>query len=122
MQQNWMSRFSDNIKDYQGYSIGKLFKMLNDPETISLAGGLPSPETFLKQELQQISQNRLQQEPDKIMQYTDISGEINLIEAVVQFLTGCCLNRYFEIINFGECIIYSELGFTAAQPMISAGW
>jgi len=86
MQQDWMSRFSDNIKDYQGYSIGKLFKMLNDPETISLAGGLPSPETFLKQELQQISQNRLQQEPDKIMQYTDISGEINLIEAVVHFL------------------------------------
>jgi 2-aminoadipate transaminase len=86
MQQNWMSRFSDNIKDYQGYSIGKLFKMLNDPETISLAGGLPSPDTFLMQELQQISQNRLQQEPDKIMQYSDISGEINLIEAVVQFL------------------------------------
>ncbi len=86
MQQNWMSRFSDNIKDYQGYSIGKLFKMLRDPETISLAGGLPSPETFLKQELQQISQDRLQQEADKIMQYTDISGEIHLIEAVVQFL------------------------------------
>jgi 2-aminoadipate transaminase len=86
MQHNWISRFSDNIKDYGGYSIGKLFKMLNDPEMISLAGGLPSPETFLKQELQQVSNMQLQENADKIMQYTDISGEMNLIEAVIQFL------------------------------------
>jgi len=27
MQQDWMSRFSDNIRDYDGYAIGKLFKL-----------------------------------------------------------------------------------------------
>jgi 2-aminoadipate transaminase len=86
MPQNWMSRFSDNIKDYQGYSIGKLFKMLKDPAMISLAGGLPSPDTFLKQEFRQFSQIRLQDDVDKIMQYTDISGEPELFEAVIQFL------------------------------------
>jgi 2-aminoadipate transaminase len=86
MPQNWMSRFSDNIKDYEGYSIGKLFKLLNDPEIISLAGGLPSPDTFLKHELQQVSQKRLQEDADTIMQYTDISGEMTLVEAVIQFL------------------------------------
>jgi 2-aminoadipate transaminase len=86
MQQNWMARFSDNIKDYEGYSIGKLFKMLNDPAMISLAGGLPSPDTFLKDDLQRVSQQRLQEDADTIMQYTDISGEKNLIEAVIQFL------------------------------------
>ncbi|CAB1061920.1 Transcriptional regulator, GntR family domain / Aspartate aminotransferase (EC [Olavius sp. associated proteobacterium Delta 1] len=86
MQQNWMSRFSDNIRDYDGYAIGKLFKLLNDPATISLAGGLPSPDTFLKDDLQRISQRRLQEDADTIMQYTDISGEMDLIEAVIQFL------------------------------------
>jgi 2-aminoadipate transaminase len=86
MQQDWMSRFSDNIRDYDGYAIGKLFKLLGDPEIISLAGGLPSPDTFLKDELQQVSQKRLQEDADTIMQYTDISGEMDLIDAVIQFL------------------------------------
>jgi len=86
MPQNWTSRFSDNIRDYDGYAIGKLFKLLSDPETISLAGGLPSPDTFLKDDLQRISQQRLQQDADTIMQYTDITGEMDLIEAVIQFL------------------------------------
>jgi 2-aminoadipate transaminase len=86
MPQNWAFRYSDNIKDYEGYAIGKLFKLLNDPETISLAGGLPSPDTFLKQEFQQVSQKRLLADADRIMQYTDISGETGLIEAVIQFL------------------------------------
>jgi len=86
MPQDWMSRFSDNIRDYDGYAIGKLFKLLGDPETISLAGGLPSPDTFLKNDLQRISQQRLQQDADTIMQYTDITGETDLIEAVIDFL------------------------------------
>jgi 2-aminoadipate transaminase len=86
MRQNWMSRFSDNIRDYEGYAIGKLFKLLGDPETISLAGGLPSPDTFLKDDLQRVSQQRLQDDADTIMQYTDITGEKNLIEAVIEFL------------------------------------
>ena len=86
MPKDWMSRYSDNIKNYEGYSIGKLFKLLNDPEIISLAGGLPSPDTFLKHDLQRVSQQRLQEDADTIMQYTDISGEPNLTEAVMQFL------------------------------------
>ena len=92
MPQDWMSRFSDNIRNYEGYSIGKLFKLLNDPEIISLAGGLPSPDTFLKQELQRASQQRLQEDPDTIMQYTDISGEVGLIDAVIQFLKADRIN------------------------------
>ena len=86
MQQDWRSRFSDNIRDYDGYTIGKLFKLLSDPDTISLAGGLPSPDTFLTNDLQQISRKRLEEDARTIMQYTDITGEMDLIEAVAQFL------------------------------------
>ena len=84
MQKNWLSRFSDNIKGYEGYSIGKLFKLLNDPEMISLAGGLPSPDIFLKDDLQRISQQRLKEDADTIMQYTDISGEMAMTGALGQ--------------------------------------
>ena len=44
MIQEWNERFSENIRRYGGYSIGKLFALLNDPEIISLAGGMPSPD------------------------------------------------------------------------------
>ena len=86
MRRDWSSKFSDNIKDFDGYSIGKLFKLLNDPEIISLAGGLPSPDVFLKDDLRRISQERLLTEIDKIMQYTPITGEDELIKAIQRFL------------------------------------
>jgi len=86
MIKDWQTRYSDNIKNYGGYSIGKLFKLLSDPEIISLAGGLPSPEMFLKDGMRKASQNRLQENIETIMQYTDIQGEKSLIEAVIQFL------------------------------------
>jgi 2-aminoadipate transaminase len=86
MEPSWKTLFSDNISPYEGYSIGKLFKLLGDPQIISLAGGLPSPDMFLKDELQGASQHRLHADAEKIMQYTDIPGEDSLIEAVIQFL------------------------------------
>ena len=86
MKKDWNSQFSDNLKEYGGYSIGKLFALLSDPEIISLAGGLPSPEMFLKDGMRAASQNRLQENIETIMQYTNIKGESDLIEAVIKFL------------------------------------
>ena len=86
MIQDWHSRFSDNIRDYGGYSIGKTLKYLKDPEIISLAGGLPSPEVFQTEEFRSISQRILKQNIDRIMQYSGIPGENGLIEAVIRFL------------------------------------
>ena len=83
---SWKTLFSENIYPYQGYEIGKLFKLLHDPEIISLAGGLPSPDTFLKDQFRSVSRQRLIERIDRIMQYTDVSGEADLIEAVIQFL------------------------------------
>lgn len=74
------------MKDYEGYSIGKLFKLLNDPEVISLAGGLPSPDLFLKDETRRASQRYLEDRIEQIMQYTPVSGETALIDAIIQYL------------------------------------
>ena len=83
---SWKTLFSENIKPYKGYAIGKLFKLLHDPEIISLAGGLPSPDTFPIDRFRNLSGQRLREDIDRIMQYTDIVGESELVEAVIQFL------------------------------------
>ncbi|MBN2460774.1 MAG: PLP-dependent aminotransferase family protein [Candidatus Cloacimonetes bacterium] len=83
---NWQTRYSDNIREFGGYSIGKIFKYLTNPEIISLAGGLPSPEMFQKHEMRLASQKRLLGDIETIMQYTAIPGEKSLIEAVIGFL------------------------------------
>ncbi len=83
---NWHDRFSDNIREYGGYSIGKLFALLQDPEIISLAGGLPSPDMFLKHEMRLVSGRVLEDNIERIMQYTAIQGENWLLEAITGFL------------------------------------
>jgi 2-aminoadipate transaminase len=86
MRRDWDSQFSENIRGYGGYSIGKLFKLLDDPELISLAGGLPSPDIFLKDEMRLASERDLRANIDQVMQYTPILGEDRLIESVIEFL------------------------------------
>jgi 2-aminoadipate transaminase len=86
MIKNWYSLFSENMKDFEGYSIGKIFKYLNNPEIISLAGGLPSPDMFLKDEMRTISKKLLDENLEKIFQYTSVPGEKNLIDAIIYFL------------------------------------
>ena len=86
MKTHWENRLSDNMREFGGYSIGKLFKLLNDPEIISLAGGLPSPDMFLKLEMRLASQSRLESDIDRIMQYTPVQGEKGLIDAVIGYM------------------------------------
>ena len=86
MIKNWQERYSDNIKEFQGYSIGKIFKYLSNPEIISLAGGLPSPEMFQIHEMKLAAAEQMDKNGAAIMQYTAIPGEKSLKEAIVDFL------------------------------------
>jgi 2-aminoadipate transaminase len=86
MIQDWNLRYAANMRNYEGYSIGKLLSLINDPEIISLAGGLPSPDMFLRTEFQMATRQRLERDIDGLMQYSNIRGEAELIEAVIAFL------------------------------------
>jgi 2-aminoadipate transaminase len=83
---DWPSRFADNVRDYKGYPIGKTLQYLTDPEIISLAGGLPSPEVFQRIELRLATEKAFDREIDRIMQYSPIPGEAGLLDAVLRFL------------------------------------
>jgi 2-aminoadipate transaminase len=92
---DWKSRFAENIRDYQGYPIGKTLQYLTDPEIISLAGGLPSPEVFQRSELRMAAEQACDRDIDRIMQYSPIPGEATLIDAVLRFLErdAICIDR-----------------------------
>ncbi len=76
----------ENVRDYEGYQIGKTIQFLTDPEIISLAGGLPSPDTFQRSELKAASAQALDADIDRIMQYSPIPGEASLESAILRFL------------------------------------
>ena len=82
----WAARFAENVRDYEGYPIGKTLQYLTDPEIISLAGGLPSPEVFQRNELRMASEKAFDLEIDRIMQYSPCPGEATLVDAVQRFL------------------------------------
>ncbi len=88
MIRDWLARCAENIKDYPGYPIGKTIKYLTDPEIISLAGGLPSPDVFQRSLLRRTTEELLSDEAEanRIMQYSPIPGEASLVQAVLRFL------------------------------------
>ena len=86
MKVDWPSRFAENVRDYQGYPIGKTIQYLTDPEIISLAGGLPSPDVFQRTELRMATERSFDRDIDRIMQYSPIPGEATLMDAVLRFL------------------------------------
>ena len=59
---------------------------LTDPDIISLAGGLPSPDVFLRSEVRLASQRILEESIDRVLQYSPIPGEASLVDAVLRFL------------------------------------
>jgi len=86
MKGDWRSRFAENVRDYRGYPIGKTISYLTDPEIISLAGGLPSPDVFQRAEFRAASEHACDTDIDRILQYSPIPGEASLIEAILRFL------------------------------------
>jgi 2-aminoadipate transaminase len=86
MMQDWHLRYAANMRDYEGYAIGKQLALINDPAIISLAGGLPSPEMFLQEELQGATRRCFDRDMDRIMQYSPVRGEAELIDAVIAYL------------------------------------
>ncbi len=86
MKKDWRSRFAENVRDFQGYPIGKTIQYLTDPEIISLAGGLPSPDVFQRSQLRLATEKAFDTGIDRIMQYSPIPGEGDLIREVLCFL------------------------------------
>lgn len=65
---------ADRVKPMQGSAIRAMFKLMADPEVISLAGGSPAPELFPGDELSKIAGKILMTNPTGALQYGTTDG------------------------------------------------
>lgn len=78
--------FTKIMQEFEGYSIGKMMKYLNDPEIISFAGGLPSNDVFPVDLIHKAAEKSLKEDWDHVLQYSSIPGEKDLMEAIIDYL------------------------------------
>ena len=72
--------FAGRMNGVKGTAIREMFKMMQKPGVISFAGGNPSPETFPVEELKEISQRLLTENPGLYLQYGITEGYAPLAE------------------------------------------
>ncbi|AEK73690.1 multiple substrate aminotransferase [Thermococcus sp. 4557] len=66
--------FSDKAKSMKASEIRELLKLVESSDVISLAGGLPAPETFPVEKIKEIAQDVLTHHADKALQYGTTKG------------------------------------------------
>jgi 2-aminoadipate transaminase len=75
---------AERVKPLKASAIREMFKLMADPEVISLAGGSPSPELFPSEELSKIAGKILMTAPKAALQYGTTDGYGPLKEIVAQ--------------------------------------
>lgn len=75
---------SERVKPLQASAIREMFKLMADPEIISLAGGSPAPELFPSEELSKIAGKILMTNPTGALQYGTTDGYGPLKEIIAQ--------------------------------------
>ncbi len=80
------SQFTRIMKDFEGYNIGKMLCYIKDPEIISFAGGLPSSDVFPVDLIRMATEKALKEDWERVLQYSAIPGENELMEAIIDYL------------------------------------
>lgn len=65
---------SDKVKKLKASAIREMFKLMSDPEIISLAGGSPDPSLFPSEALAEIAADILKNQPVTALQYGTTDG------------------------------------------------
>ncbi|MCU1245266.1 MAG: Multiple substrate aminotransferase, partial [Acidobacteria bacterium] len=97
------SFFSADAGRFRPSAIRAFARLINDPNIISFAGGVPSPETFPAEEMAEIAARVIRERRSVALQYGPTRGLPQLCE----FIAGLCRNRGF--------------GSTAADVMVTTG-
>ena len=87
MDKDYLRRFlNDSSRNRKRNEIRELLKLIAKPEIISLAGGLPSPETFPIAEFAKMMPALLEQHGVGALQYGTTEGDIGLRENLVRLM------------------------------------
>ncbi len=77
---------SNRMSSLKGSAIREMFKAMADPSMISLAGGNPAAELFPNEELSEIAQDILKNNPVAALQYGISEGNIELREKILEMM------------------------------------
>lgn len=79
-------RFARRLQNMGGNVIRELLKLTQQPNIISFAGGLPSPDTFPVAEIKEAMERILDEQGASILQYGTTEGYEPLRKALVEFV------------------------------------
>jgi len=78
--------FAKRVAGAKRSAIRELLKLTEQPDIISLGGGLPAPESFPNKELAAIAHDELMNNSSNVLQYGTTEGSRTLRDAFVQWL------------------------------------
>ncbi len=81
-----MKNTSITSRRIKGSIIRELLKLTNKPDIISLAGGLPSPDSFPSQDIQEIACKVLKERPEVALQYGSTEGFPELKREIIKLM------------------------------------
>ena len=79
-----MNNFAERFEGLSGSAIREIFKLLENPNIVSFAGGNPSPDSFPKEALADIANHVLLQDGEKILQYGTTKGYAPLMQEILK--------------------------------------
>lgn len=84
MQTPWEQRYAQRTQRMASSAIRELLKLTEKPDIISFAGGLPAPEVFPVQEVEEACQRVLREEGARALQYSTTEGHLPLREMIAR--------------------------------------
>jgi len=84
----WDEEFSALAKHLKASEIRELLKVTQEPDIISLAGGLPSPQAFPVDIIKNIVSYMMDKYGDKMLQYGSTEGVNSFRDTLVDFITS----------------------------------
>src|SRR6476620_6147281 len=83
----WRDRYALRARGMKSSAIRELLMLIEDPEIISFAGGLPAPEVFPAVEIEAATHRVLSQHAASALQYGATEGYLPLRELLVRHMS-----------------------------------
>lgn len=84
MQTPWDHRYAQRTQRMKASAIRELLKLVEDPEIISFAGGLPAPEVFPTEQIREATNRVLTNQAAAALQYGSTEGYLPLREMIAR--------------------------------------
>ncbi|SHH52016.1 2-aminoadipate transaminase [Caloranaerobacter azorensis DSM 13643] len=88
--------YAERMGNIRASEIRELLKLIEKPEVISFAGGLPAPELFPVEEMKEITREVLEEEGEKVLQYGTTEGYTPLRKKIAERMAKVGVNVTYE--------------------------